>query len=344
MRTTSEHRTTASFGALAAGLIIGPTPRLSMLALAGLCLTCGAYLAHILLGVGGHDGQVWSVWVYEAIGLLAAATCLWRAFVGRNRRVWAAFGLAVLLANMGDIYAGHVLQTMQSPPYPSWADAAYLASYVPLCAGVILLIRVRAPKFSSPSLWLEAAVGALAFSAVAAAFLFDPLVAGTRGKVPQVMTTLAYPTFDVVLLALLGASVVLLSHRAGRKIALVALGLLICAAGDAVFLLQVAHGTYTVHSVINITWPLSYTVIAVSAWLYYQPPGSTTPGRERVAALVLPALFALMIAGVPRPRAPSRRSRWSHTSCSAPRCSRCWRGWHSRHMNSASWPPRASRR
>ena len=163
---------------------------------------------------------------------------------------------------------------------------------------MILLIRARAPKVSSPSLWLEATVGALATSAVAAAFLFDPLVAGIRGRAPQVMTTLAYPTFDVVLLAMLGGCVVLLSHHAGRKVALVALGLLICAVGDAIFLLQLAHGTYTPYSVVNITWPLSYTIITCSAWLHYREPASATPGRERATALVLPALFALMIAGV----------------------------------------------
>lgn len=114
VRSSSEHRSSFRSGVLAAHLIVGPSPRLSLFALAALRLMCAVYVAHILLGLGGRDDQFWGVWVYEAIGLLAAAICLWRSFVGRSRRVWAAFGLAIFLANMGDIYAGRVLQTMQT--------------------------------------------------------------------------------------------------------------------------------------------------------------------------------------------------------------------------------------
>ena len=62
--------------------------------------------------------------------------------------------------------------------------------------------------------------------------------------------------------------------------------------------MRLAHGTYTPHNLVNITWPLSYTIITCSAWLHYQEPASPTPGHERAAALVLPPVFALMIAGV----------------------------------------------
>ena len=95
VRSSSEHRSSFRSGVLAAHLIVGPSPRLSLFALAALRLMCAVYVAHILLGLGGRDDQFWGVWVYEAIGLLAAAICLWRSFVGRSRRVWAAFGLAI---------------------------------------------------------------------------------------------------------------------------------------------------------------------------------------------------------------------------------------------------------
>ncbi len=102
------------------------------------------YAAHVTVGLGGPGrGDLRNKWFYEAIELSAAIICLGRARVGSDRRAWGAIGVAMVLNCLGDMYTDHVLAGMSNPPYPSWADAAYLASYPPLYVGVMLLIRAR---------------------------------------------------------------------------------------------------------------------------------------------------------------------------------------------------------
>ena len=147
------------------------------------------------------------------------------------------------------------------------------------------------------STWLEGIVGALAMAGAAATFLFDPIVASTHGNVAEVATNLAYPTLDTVLLAFLAAGFVLQGLSAGRVWLLLALGVLISGAGDAVYLVQVAHGTYSQSGWVNATWPVSNVLIALAAWT----PAATHKHEERSEPwrdLVLTTVFAGLIVAI----------------------------------------------
>lgn len=258
------------------------------------------YAAHVVVGLGGRgSSDLWDEWFYEAIEAGAALLCLWRACSGDDRRAWAAIGAGLVFNSLGDVYFDHVLGNMANPPYPSWADAAYLASYPLLYVGMMWLIRARTPRMPV-STWLEGVVGALALASVAATFVLNPVVAPTQGNVAEVATNLAYPTFDVLLLAVVAAGFALQGSRAGRAWLLLGIGVLLDGAADAIYLVQSANGTYTYGGWVNAAWPLSSALIAVAAWTSTSPtsPAADDGDADGWRAQLLTGFFAVLIIGV----------------------------------------------
>jgi hypothetical protein len=66
-------------------------------------------------------------------------------------------------------------------PYPSAADALWLAAYPAACIGTIALMCTRLRASFRATLWVDAAGGATAVGAVVAALLLTPVVEGRAG-------------------------------------------------------------------------------------------------------------------------------------------------------------------
>ena len=222
------------------------------------------YLGHV--SAGGH--RLYETWFYEGLELLAALGCLARAVIVRaERSAWAFIGAALLATTCGDIlydfwYGGN-------PPFPSAADVAYLAFYPLLYIGIALLLRRRVSTFSA-SLWLDGLVAATAAGALASSVLVEAVVNSTKGSPIVVVTNLAYPIGDVLLLALIVFVFSVTRWRPGRAWTLIAAGLLLNTVGDAVYLYRTAVGSYVEGTYLDLVWPLSLVLIALAAW---QRPG-----------------------------------------------------------------------
>ena len=123
------------------------------------------------------------------------------------------------------------------------ADAFWLSFYP--CAFVALLLIVREIAEDVPlSLWLDGVVGGLAVAGVAAAF-FGPILAVTGGSAAAVVTTLAYPLLDVLLLLVVTALVALFRWRPPVSLwLLVSWARVLFAVADAIYLFSAANGTY----------------------------------------------------------------------------------------------------
>ena len=131
------------------------------------------------------------------------------------------------------------------------------------------------------------------------------------------VTNIAYPIGDVLLLALLVFVFSVTRWRPGRAWAFMAAGLLLNAVGDAVFLYQTAVGTYVEGTFLDLVWPLSLVLVALAAW---QGPGRVPRVTlENRALLGTPIVCGLIATGVlvaatsgdhasgrPAPRRPSR--------------------------------------
>ncbi len=67
-------------------------------------------------------------WVYTAAMTMAFGCVAWRAVVIRAERgAWLAIAAGLGCFLLGDLYFNGFLAALEEPPYPSWADAGWLA-------------------------------------------------------------------------------------------------------------------------------------------------------------------------------------------------------------------------
>jgi two-component system, cell cycle response regulator len=249
---------------------MGSSPRLPRALLAGLIVAIvafAAFVAHVGLGVGG-SGSDWlfNDFVYNGLELMAAAACLVRAWLVREERLpWLILGFGLLCYAAGDISWTLFLSDLETTPFPSIADAFYLAFYPASYVAIVMLVRARVKAFR-PSLWLDGAIAALAASAIVAALVLQPILDTATGTTAAVVTTLAYPVGDLLLLGLVVAILGLTGWRPGRGWVLLGVGLALSAVADGIYLLQTVEGTYAEGTLLDALWPASVLLIGFSAW------------------------------------------------------------------------------
>ena len=244
--------------------------------------------AVVLRNLGVTVPTAEGVWdnAYSGVEFLAVALCALRA--GRSARgergAWVLFTLGLLGFAVGDVYYTVVLMGEASPPYPSLADAGYLSIYPAVYAGLVVLLRARAPRLSS-TMWLDGLVCALAGAAVGAALVFG-VVAQTQGELATVVTNLAYPLGDLMMLAFVIVVLVVTGSRAGWTWRVLALAFAVWAIGDTIYLYQAATGTYRDYTLLDTCWPAAYALVALAARC---PAKRLDERRLRHRLLVLPA-------------------------------------------------------
>src|SRR3954454_1229596 len=132
-----------------------PSTRRFVRAFQGACwLLLAAFAAHAAFGLGGTslDG-LFNDWVYNALILAAAASCLVRGVkVSVDRAAWLLLGLGLTAWAAAEIYNSAHLSNPAAPPNPSISDALCLAFYPAVSAAFVLLVRrrMREPR---ASLW-----------------------------------------------------------------------------------------------------------------------------------------------------------------------------------------------
>jgi two-component system cell cycle response regulator len=254
-----------------------------------------AFALHTVAGLGGADA-FFNDGVYNALVLLAAASLLWRAFARpAERAAWLAIGTGVLLWALGELYYTVFLADLANPPYPSPADALYLAFYPAAYIGLGLLIRSRIRDLR-PSLWLDGLIAALGLTGLAVAILLGPIVSSTSGSLAAVATNLAYPIGDMLLVGLAVLAVGLTGWRPGWPWMLIAAGLAVNALADSTYLYEVARSSYVEGGWLDALWPMAAILLAFAAWA----PRRTRP-RVRLqdwAAYAVPTLAVLIATGL----------------------------------------------
>jgi two-component system cell cycle response regulator len=238
--------------------------------------------------------RLYQTWVYEGLELLAAFGCIARSVLFRaERSAWFFIGTGLLATAVGDIlfdfwYGGN-------PPFPSAADVAYLFFYPLLYVGIVLLLRRRVSTFSA-TLWLDGLIAAAAAGALGASILVEVVVNSTHGSRLVVLTNMAYPIGDVLLLALLVFVFSVTRWRPGRAWALIAAGLIFNTVGDGLFLYGTAVSSYMEGTYVDLAWPLSLVLISLAAW---QLPGRAPRVQLQDRAMLgTPIVCGLIATGV----------------------------------------------
>ena len=275
--------------------VIVPSRIISLLpraALGAACLALLAHAAHTGLGLGYPQyNALLDEWVYNGLMVGAALACVVRGLTAsRDRAAWLILGAGALSWSAGDLYFTFFLADESMPPLPSVSDGLFLAFYPAACAGMALLVKRNVSEFHA-SLWLDALIGALAVSAVAAALLYDAVSVSIAGDALDVGTMLAYPLGDVLLLALVTGVLALTGWRPGATWAVIGAALALSACGDALYLYRSANGTYVEGTILDSVWPASLLLLAVAAW---RPPAFGEVRLEGVRIMAMPAFFALV--------------------------------------------------
>jgi two-component system, cell cycle response regulator len=256
----------------------------------------GAYEVHVLAVAHPGTHGIFSKQVHLVALVLATAMCLLRAAnSGKEARGWLLVALGIGTWTAGEIYYTQVLWDMSEIPVPSAADVGYLL----LCPlwfvgfGMIARHRVRG---TAKTVWMDGLCAALAVGAVGAALVFEPVAHAAQGRPAAVATNLAYPIFDLVIVAMLAAVMTLRGWRFDRTFALLGAGVLSFWVADSVYLVQTANGTYTTGGPWDFGWWLGLTLISLAAW---QPARAARAAeRDATMAIVMPVAFATIAVGV----------------------------------------------
>jgi two-component system cell cycle response regulator len=273
----------------------------------GLRLVIGAVLfggaalvtLHDWLGIGGSglDSFV-NGHLYDSVVVAAGLACLMKARgSGREGAGWLAIAAAVLCWAAGEIYWTEAIAENPSAPFPSPADIGYLAFYPLAALGVCLLVRARAQELDW-RLWMDGLIAALGSAALGSALIFEFVADHADGSTFEVVTLLAYPIGDVLLLGLVIGVVALTRWRPGRTWTLLLLGLMVMAVADVAYTLQSTDATLPAGDWIEPIYLLSAVCLGAAAWL---PPAATIQPSARFDGfreLMVPGLFALIMIGL----------------------------------------------
>ena len=248
----------------------------------------GAFAVHTFLGDRMGLDDFYNRWLYNALILLGLGACVTRAWrVPAERGAWRAFSIGVGSWAVAELIVDFAYGG--SPPYPSVADAFYLGFYPACYVGLLMLLRSRLSQFGR-MLWFDGAMAAIASAALGAAVLFQVVLESTHGGTAVIVTKLAYPLGDILLLSAVIGILALTGRRPDRTWGLIGAGLAASAIADAIFLFQTATGTYTKGTILDAFWPASMLLVSAAAW--------QAPRRADVALEGRPLLMTPLVCGL----------------------------------------------
>ena len=204
--------------------------------------------------------------LYVGLFVVPGALCLLRAWLVREQRAtWAAFGIGMLCFGAGSGYWYIALQSLASPPYPSWSDPLWLGYYVASVVGLLALLRFGV-AWNRRNVAIDIGVGALAIATVASALLLRPISDRTGGDLSSVATNLAYPLIDMLIVSLILGVFIIHDWRPGGLWTLLAVVWSLQTVADTFYLYQVAGGSYVAGGMMDASWPPLMALIAWAAW------------------------------------------------------------------------------
>ncbi|WP_246606955.1 putative bifunctional diguanylate cyclase/phosphodiesterase [Paractinoplanes toevensis] len=200
--------------------------------------------------------------VYNAIGLTSGLLILVALRLYRPARpaMWYLFSAGQILSVVGDLTWEYYEYVRHEEPYPSFADLFYVCSYLPLIAGLLLLMRRRRGNAGGV---LDAAMVATGLGLALWVFVLHPIAAAGSASTLERFISTAYPALDAMLLAMLALLFVEPDARtpSTNMLGLAAVLLLI---SDVAFSVATLYWSYDGHA-LDGGWLMSYVLWAAAA-------------------------------------------------------------------------------
>ena len=258
-----------------------------------------ALVGYFQLPEGGHQ------WAYDAIGLICAGALGWRAKQARHgRNVWVLFASGLLLWVLADLLLT-ILTKVEGgvEPFPSAADALYLAGYPVIAAALVAASRTRGrPGGLGP--WIEGAIITIAAAVPLWTFFVWPALSDTSAGTLTAVIGAAYPAMDLLLI---GAAVQLGFAGSGRLVvaALLLLGIASTLVADVVYNVESLAGTYLTGDPVDAGWLLGYLFWGAAALhpsaerlLERVEPDADAATHKRTAVIIATAVVLLGTVGI----------------------------------------------
>jgi len=265
-----------------------------------------AWLAFLALGslaIGGYfllPTGIWQNLWYGAVSIFSVAAVL----VGARRRPagvasWYMFAAGISVFVVGDVIRSLYEVTFDTAvPFPSVADAFYLAGYPIIAVGLGLMVRRRSSGHDRAAV-LDTAIVAIGGGGVLSwTFFASPYALDASVPIFERVVSVAYPMADVLLLAVVARLVFAPGGGVPAGYALM-LALSVLLVSDAVYANAALAGSYSTGDLIDAGWLVPYLLFGFAALhpsmmklTQAARGGSTAFSRACVTALMLTA-FAL---------------------------------------------------
>jgi diguanylate cyclase (GGDEF)-like protein/PAS domain S-box-containing protein len=233
------------------------------------------------------------LFLWGSLGLSASVAVFVGAVKHRPQHRLAWFAIAASLATFvsGDISYDVLTRVLhQSNPFPSVADAFYLATYPLITLGLLGMLRARRHEKETGAL-LDALIVTVACALLSWVYLIEPYVRAHHMTLFQKVTSIGYPLGDIVILFLL-IQVVLTGAMRNRSLQLLTLGGVGVLVADSVYGYIQLNGTWKVGGPVDLGWVLFYVCWAAAA-LHPSMVNLTVAQPRRVSHVNLPTLLVL---------------------------------------------------
>ncbi len=233
--------------------------------------------------------------VYDIVGLGAVGVSF-AALIRRRPAGWQPWLFLVagqLAFVVGDV-CWTVFDAQGLDPFPSVADAFYLAGYPLMSIGLVLAIRLRVSGGDRTGL-LDAAILATGAAVIWWAFFLGPLVATADPDPLSFAISAAYPVGDLLLLGMVLALLFVPGARSPSFELLLA-NLVTILVADLVFGLQSLDGSYVDGGWLDGLWLVAYVLFASAAT--HPTMTAVAEPRPMTVTLLGPIRLALFAAAM----------------------------------------------
>jgi len=197
----------------------------------------------------------------------------------------------VALQSLGDVMLTLLTGPDAVEPFPSLADAAYLAGCAVVAVGIVELARGGDREHDRVS-WVDALIVAAAASIFVWVLVIRSAIASTADA-PSGIVAAAYPFLDVVQIAVLAH--LLLGGRRTPAVIFLGVGFAASLVADIVFAMLTLEGTYQVGQLVDAGWLLGYVAMGTAALHPSMAISAARPSTEKASqwALTRPRLVFL---------------------------------------------------
>ena len=254
-----------------------------------------AEAVHEIFGVGSPDA-LFGLGIQAFLQVAATMLCLARAaYQPQGRRAWLWIGAGMACWALGTMIWDVLYSSDLRPPYPTVADALWLAWYPVTAWGMALLVNERVKRFELHR-WMDGLAVMLVVLTPAVALIVEPVAHRSADSGLAAAVDFSYPILDVLMVGGILGICGLLGWRPGRTWILLGVGCALIALADGVFSVQQARGGL-VGGNYDFLWSVGALLIGAAAWAFH--PASKT--HEEVfgwRAIVLPVAAQVGAAGI----------------------------------------------